>query len=130
MRSATRRTVLSRAASATPAVVLAAGSAVALAAGPDPHPAWVARLVAMHEFERTVKGCTDEEVSAFTDEMTELESLVAATPSTSVAGALAQVRSALILLDDGGSINLDRDTDALRHALATLERLWPEAAHA
>ena len=108
-------------AASAPLAALAAGSA--LAAEPvDPHPAWLAELETLRERDRR-GDMTDEEVDVLAGRMTELEELIGETPSGTFAGAVAQVRAAFVMLDDGGSVNLDRDTEALENALATLDAL-------
>lgn len=125
----TRRHLLRGAASAA-LVTAAADAALAQPAAvePDPHPAWLAALDRLHHDDRTIWGRTNEEVEALVHEMTRLEKLIGSTPSRTLAGAMAQLRMAYGILSDDGSVNLDRDTDALESAIATLERLLPGSA--
>lgn len=96
---------------------------------PDPHLAWIAELEALHaaDDDPTVSHA-DEAIEARMRRMVALEELIGRTPSRTLAGAVAQVRGAFILLDLCGSVHLDRDTDALRGALATFDRLDGRAA--
>lgn len=120
MATTNRREALSRLALAGAAAALPPAALAGVAA--DPHPAWLAELVGLRERDR-IGGNTDEQVEALAARMTELEEMIGQTPSRTAAGALAQLGAALEMLENDGSVNLDRDTDALKAGLDTLDGL-------
>jgi hypothetical protein len=121
-----RRNILTRLATAS---VVAVTPGVAITAEPDPHPAWFA------EWEALVDWCNGPEPGARELEefpqyhrTLELEDLIGATPTTTLAGASAQLRLMRYWCTPD-SIPNETLNAALENAMATVERLAGGQAH-
>jgi hypothetical protein len=102
--------------------------ATALAAEPDPHPAWLA------EWQRLVDWCNstgpgDRDLQDCPEwhRSMELEDLIASTPARTLAGAVCQLR--LTHYYAGAAFPDDPADVAAANALVTLERLAGGQAH-
>jgi hypothetical protein len=103
--------------------VVAAAPGVTIAAETDPHPAWLA------EWQALVDWCNGPEPGARElqefpqyHRTLELEDLIGATPTTTLAGASAQLRLMRYWCTPD-SISNETLNAALENALATVERL-------
>jgi hypothetical protein len=120
-----RRTVLACIAASSAATIPAA----AIAGEADPHPAWLA------EWQALVDWCNGPEPGARELEefpqyhrTLELEDLIGATPTTTLAGASAQLRLLRYWCTPDSMPNETLNA-ALENALATVERLAGGQAH-
>ena len=119
-----RRTILGRLASAATIVAL---PAAALAAQPDPHPAWAREAEALIARGAVDRELSDEELDAIVDPLNRLENLIATTPAGTLAGAREQLVLVRRSLEHNEYDRMERA--ALANAQATLERLAGSAAH-
>ena len=123
----TRRTVVARLAVAAPLAGAAIATA-ALAADPDPHPAWMAEADRLRDWinDPPDDDVTDDEQTPAFEEMCRLHDLVCATPARTARGAAAQVRYVVDHYDRGCCLPGETEFEGLRNALATLDRLAAE----
>lgn len=92
----------------------------------DPHPAWLAEVYRLREvMTASPYDTTRIRVGPF-DDMLRIETLIATTPATTLAGVVAQLRLVELNNEDGGSGDETQDA-ALSNVLASVERLAGEA---